>query len=270
MPIEGIIAAGAPVASGLLGMIGQKKREARSLSNTKDLMNLQMSNQKQLDKYGQELQLDTWKKTSYPAQVAMLEEAGLNPGLLYGNGGSGGVTGSQGGGSAASGNAPAPQPMPMDLASGIMAAANIKLMQAQTEKTEAETRKTEAETTGRGISNEIAIATIEEAKQIIRADSKIKNTEIVTKTIEAAINYYLAGGEGGITPNIDTNWGIDKPNIENSTTYKTILAEKGIKEAESRIQTAEADLTEKLRHLGANNATIQAVVSLITSAMRSR
>ena len=35
----------------------------------------------------------------------MLKEAGLNPGLMDGQAGSGGVTGSQAGGSAASGNA---------------------------------------------------------------------------------------------------------------------------------------------------------------------
>jgi len=134
-----IAQAGATAASGPLSMIGQKARERRAMKNTQKLMGIQQQNQMELDKFGQQLQLDTWEKTSYPAQVKMLEEAGLNPGLLYGNGGPGGVTGSQGGGSAASGNAPAPQPMPLDLGNALKAAAEIKLLDAQTKKLEAET-----------------------------------------------------------------------------------------------------------------------------------
>ena len=72
----GISAAG-KVGSGVLGMIGQKKREKRAVDNQKKLMDVQFQHQKQLDKYGQELQLETWEKTNYPAQMAMLKEAAL-------------------------------------------------------------------------------------------------------------------------------------------------------------------------------------------------
>ena len=110
------IQAGAQVGGGILSMIGQRKREERAMKNQQKLMGLQMRNQMTLNEQGQKLQMDTWEATNYPAQMKMLEEAGLNPSLLYGKGGSGGVTGSQGGGSAASGNAPAPQIMPnMDI-----------------------------------------------------------------------------------------------------------------------------------------------------------
>ena len=51
------------------------------------------------------IQYDLWKKTSFPAQLEMLKKAGLSPGLMYKQGGSPGQTGSQTGGSAASGNA---------------------------------------------------------------------------------------------------------------------------------------------------------------------
>ena len=54
---------------------------------------------------------------------------------MYGQAGSGGVTGSQADGSAASGNAPAPQPWPLDIGTAMMMAAQIKLMQAQAKKT---------------------------------------------------------------------------------------------------------------------------------------
>ena len=110
MSAAAIISAAAPVVNGALGLIGQRGREIRSMSNQQKLMNLQVQNQMKLDDYGQQIQLDTWNKTSYPAQVEKLKEAGLNPALLYGNGGAGGVTGSQGGGNASGGSAPSPQP----------------------------------------------------------------------------------------------------------------------------------------------------------------
>lgn len=175
------IGAGGQVASGVLGMIGQKKREKRAMKNQLKLMDVQFQNQKQLDKYGQELQMETWEKTNYPAQIAMLKDAGLNPGLLYGNGGSGGVTGSQGGGSAASGNAPAPQPWPLDIGQAAMMAAEITLMKAQAKKTEAEanvitnTGQKEAETR---IAKMIAETTNEVTKnKLIQIETDIAEIE---------------------------------------------------------------------------------------------
>ena len=177
---SGISAAG-QMASGVLGMIGQKKREERAVANQKKLMEVQFQHQKQLNKYGQELQLETWEKTNYPAQMAMLKEAGMNPGLLYGNGGSGGVTGSQGGGQAASGNAPAPQPWPLDIGNAIKMGAEIALMKAQAKKTEAEanvisnTGQKEAETR---IQKMIAETTNEETKnRLIKIESDIAEIE---------------------------------------------------------------------------------------------
>ena len=54
-----------------------------------------------------------WKKTSFPALVRMKKAAGLNTALMYKQGGPGGVTGSQTGGSAKGGGVPAVQPMDM-------------------------------------------------------------------------------------------------------------------------------------------------------------
>ena len=140
-PIVGAAAiqAGAQVGGGLLTMIGQRKREERAMQNQEKLMGLQLRNQMQLNQQGQKIQQETWEKTNYPAQMKMLKDAGLNPGLLYSKGGSGGVTGSQGGGSAASGNAPAPQMMPnMDIGNSVRTATEILLAKAQARKTNAE------------------------------------------------------------------------------------------------------------------------------------
>ena len=271
MSFAAIAAAAAPAVNSALGLIGQRGREIRSMSNQQKLMNLQVQNQMKLDKYGQDLQLDTWKKTNYPAQVEMLKEAGLNPALLYGNGGSGGVTGSQGGGSAASGNAPAPQPwIPLDISSGIKLMAELKIMEAQKENIEADTANKQADNPRIASISEIISETKEAAKNIIISDTNIKNIDVMTKTIDASLKYYLSGGLGNIAPPSGNMWEITENQAKNSITYQSLVADKGIKVANERLQTAEADLNEKLRSFGANNATIDAVVKLIIAAIKSK
>lgn len=46
----------------------------------------------------QQSQYDMWLKTNYPEQVKQMRAAGLNPALLYSNGGGGGITGNASGG----------------------------------------------------------------------------------------------------------------------------------------------------------------------------
>jgi len=117
-----LISAGASTGGGLLGMIGAKKREQRQKENQKELMDYQTQNQMRLNQQGHQLQMDMWKATSYPAQVKMMQEAGLNPGLLYGQSGGGGTTaGSQSGGAASGGQAQ--QGNPLELGAALNAAA---------------------------------------------------------------------------------------------------------------------------------------------------
>ena len=194
-PILGAAAiqAGAQVGGGLLTMMGQRKREERAMQNQQKLMGLQFSNQMKLNEQGQRLQMDTWEKTNYPAQMKMLKDAGLNPGLLYAKGGSGGVTGSQGGGSASGGNAPAPQQMPnMDIGNSVRTATEILLAKAQARKTNAEANVIEtyggkqAETT---IAKMIAETANEETK------NKLMNIESDIQEIEKANRQYRITAE---------------------------------------------------------------------------
>lgn len=151
-------------ASGLFGMFGQRAREQRQHNRQKELMGIQYGNQqglnqqqyehqRMLDKYGSELQLQMWKDTNYPAQMAQLKAAGLNPALLYGMGGAGGATtGSQGGGSAQGGSASsgqAPMSPYMDMSQiiqGAMAQSQIQLNKAQAKKLDAEATNLGADT----------------------------------------------------------------------------------------------------------------------------
>ena len=70
-----------------------------------ELMNQQMQNQMGLNEQGHDLQFDMWNKTNAGAQMQHLKDAGLNPALMYKQGGAGGVTGGQTGGSASGGSA---------------------------------------------------------------------------------------------------------------------------------------------------------------------
>lgn len=120
------------LAGGALGMIGQGERARKQHERQKELMGIQFGNQQKLNEQGQALQMKTWQQTGYGAQMKMMKEAGLNPGLMYGmSGGGGQSTGSQGGGSAQSGNAAAP----MDIGASVQAG----LMLAQAKKLNAET-----------------------------------------------------------------------------------------------------------------------------------
>ena len=129
---DGIGAAGVSAAGGVLGMIGQGKRAKKAHNRNKELMGMQFANQQALNKQGQELQMKTWNDTGYGAQMKMMKEAGLNPGLMYGmSGGGGQTTGSQGGGSASGNSSHAP----MDIGASVQAS----LAAAQVGKIVAET-----------------------------------------------------------------------------------------------------------------------------------
>jgi hypothetical protein len=82
-----------------------KQRATTQYNREIEMMRQQLANQQLLNKQGQELQMKTWLDTNYPSQIEMLKSAGMNPSLLYGKGGSGGVTGSASGGHAAMGQA---------------------------------------------------------------------------------------------------------------------------------------------------------------------
>jgi len=89
----------------LEGAINQGLNQ-QQFQQQQELMEIAQQNQMALNQQGSDLQYKLWKKTSYPKQVEMMKKAGLNPALMYKGAGAAGSTGSQTGGSAASGNAP--------------------------------------------------------------------------------------------------------------------------------------------------------------------
>ena len=124
-----VATAGAGVAGGILGMIGQKKRAKKAHSRNKELMGIQFENQQALNQQGHELQMKAWRDTGYEAQMKMMKDAGLNPSLMYGmSGGGGQTTGSQGGGSASGNSSHAPMDIGASVQASLMAAQTAKLL----------------------------------------------------------------------------------------------------------------------------------------------
>jgi hypothetical protein len=112
----------------ILGMMAGGYAADHQDRRQRGLMGLYNRYQQELNQQGHDLQYEMWNKTNYGAQVKHMLKAGLNPALMYGSAGQGGTTGSQGGGSAAAGNAAAFQFHDLQ----------NSLIEAQKEKLEAE------------------------------------------------------------------------------------------------------------------------------------
>ena len=190
----GGIVSGAIGGLGSLMGIGRRKekkaREAEEREHQRQLeyMGLQAKYNKEQAKYSTELSKEMWDYTNFENQVQHLKEAGLNPALLYGQGGGGGNA--AGGGSAAGVGLPSSTGVGMgiqweqmeaqkELAKAEAAKTNAeaaKLMTTDTENVESDTEKNKQE--------------IEESKKRIKAiESQIHKTNEESKGLE--FNNYL-------------------------------------------------------------------------------
>jgi len=143
---------GGQTAGGLvgaaMGLIGQKHQDQRQIDQQQRLQGMEIAGSKALTDYQSqkqyEMQMKMWNETNYAAQIEQLKKAGLNPGLIYGEGGGGGATT---GGTLPSGKvsgATAQQSVPnpaMQQGMGItpITSAQIQLMKAQARNLDADT-----------------------------------------------------------------------------------------------------------------------------------
>lgn len=146
MPFFNTEGLGNDLAGGLLGPIMglalQGHNDRRQLQQQEELQRLQIAGQKEMMDYGMMKQFEMWLKTNYSEQVNQLKKAGLNPALLYGKGGPGGVTGNASG-SVQGGGAPAGGREIMDI---MNMGLQKKLIDAQTKVAEAQAKNIEADT----------------------------------------------------------------------------------------------------------------------------
>jgi len=125
-----------------------------------------MERQMKLNLQGHQLQKDMWDYTNYENQRKHMEKAGLNVGLMYGQGGGGGTTaGSQSGGSAS--QAPTPEVMGLAL--------QAQNAMANTELAKAQTRNINADATAKEMDNDTKKQFGQEADKI-EADNRGKES----------------------------------------------------------------------------------------------
>lgn len=140
----GGLVSGAIGGLGSLFGIGRRKekkaREAEEREHQRQLeyMGLQAQYNKEQAKYSTELSKEMWDYTNYENQIKHLEAAGLNPALLYGQGGGGGSA--AGAGTAAGVGLPSSTGVGMGIQWETMEA-NKELAKAQAAKTNAEAAK---------------------------------------------------------------------------------------------------------------------------------
>ena len=129
------------IGGNFLGSIANKKAQQKQFENEKALMGLQANYNKEQARYSQELAKEMWNYTNYHNQVKQLKLAGLNPALIYGQGGGGGA--STDGGEA--------QGVSIGTSQAVMMGLQAKAMEAEIAKTMAETAKITTETEKTGI-----------------------------------------------------------------------------------------------------------------------
>ena len=183
---EGIgIGLGALETAANVGLANQQYQQEQNL------MGIHHQNQQELNQQGHDLQYDMWKKTSYPAQVRMMEKAGLNPALMYKGAGASGQTGSQGGGAASKGNAP--QRPQMNMATMMMGLemksleAGIENQRAQTEKAkeEANLTKEQAVNEAGGVREKL---NAQVGQLIAQTNLNKEQTEYISKEFQLALD----------------------------------------------------------------------------------
>lgn len=132
--------------------------------------------------YGQQLQMQTWEQTNYPAQIEQIKKAGLNPGLIYKGAGEGGTIGAMPSNSVNQ-TAPIQHTNSMALQLGLQTAmvqAQIKNLEANTNKTNVEADKTA------GVDTEQTQTATEKMKtEIGKLIAETKNAQLESARIEA-------------------------------------------------------------------------------------
>ncbi len=170
-----MLGAGMGIASGLVDAfdIGGNRRRRKQIEQQQKLTDMQIDANKQLADYGMGISKEMFEATGYGAQRRQMEEAGLNPALMYGHAGEGGSTMSTGAGGAGGGMASdeASQKMASTQAQGMALQlaklkSEIDINKASAKKLDAEADKTS------GVDTELAIANIADITQ------GIKNKEV--------------------------------------------------------------------------------------------
>lgn len=167
------------IASNIAGNAGSWRREKKRQA-------LQIAGNKELSDYQLKQQLELWEKTGYGAQKKQLQEAGLNPALMYGMGGGGGQTAAASAGAGVSSQNAGYQ-MPTE---GIAMGIQMGMMDAQRKLLEAQARNLEADTANKpkvGENIEASTRNLESLTTNTEAKTALAKVELTIQQTEAKI-----------------------------------------------------------------------------------
>lgn len=221
-------------------LLGAIERKAQ-LKQQQKLQNMQIAGQKEMGKFNQEQQLEMWHKTNYGPQMEELRKAGLNPGLIYGMSGGGGVTASSNPGSVSGGSADGKTPaagMGMALGQAALMAAQVDLIKAQTEKTKADTGLTGVNTDLAKLEKDLKEYALPNAKSMTDQELSKLRTEVQNMWIQRDI---LEGTK-------DTQIQQQKANL--TATYAEIaLKQAGVGKTEEETKKIAAEIGQMVQKL---------------------
>lgn len=233
-----IAKAAAPAAiSGIMG-IGSGKRQLKQQGK---LQKQQIEGGKEMSQFQKEQDLDMWNKTNYGAQVKHMKEAGINPALIYGMSGGGGVTtGSGGGAMPTAATAEAPSQSNRSIMDMALMAAQTKVLESQAEKTKEETKNIagvergnlEQDQRGKTFDNDVKEATgVNRIADTNR--SELESREAMSRKERLAVETWEA------VMGTDDNGKTVEINKRESRLYKTLVNE--YKHAKSQLDLSEAE-----------------------------
>ena len=125
-------------------LLGNRRRK-KQIEQQKKLTEIQVEANKELARHGVALQKEMFEATGYGAQRRQMEEAGLNPALMYGQAGAGGQLGTGQGGGTSTGQASDEASMMNAITNKMAMGLQLAMQKAQIRNIEADTKQKEAE-----------------------------------------------------------------------------------------------------------------------------
>lgn len=253
----GIIGAG-------MGLLLQKSNDKRQIRQQQKLTDMQIAANKQMGIFNTQQQMQMWRDTNYKPQMEELRKAGLNPGLIYGMGGSGGATIGNPGGAGVSG-AQAPQGGG-EIMGMMMNKAQIDLIKAQTANIQADTvnkpktgANIEASTQSltQGIQNQKAIEKLTQVQTEIE-EVKARITKATEYEQEGVIRNQMRKTGEEVNQLLNQNY-INRANAENAITITGVqlagailqnqATKTGITKTEAETHKIAVELQQKWKEL---------------------
>lgn len=246
---------------GVLGMIGGAITEKKQYANQMNMMEKQRSEQEILAEQGQRHNMELWDYTNYENQVKHMRNAGLSVGLMYGQGGGGGVSANGAQPSGVSGMEDKSVAMGLQLDS-IMSQNAATLAAADKAKAEAELARTEADKIRGWEKENIEAGT----KELI---AKANTYPYDQKLKEQLSKYYKASTDNvdSITDmnNFELTVMLPRKAAKLAAEVRSANVEANIKEQTEAdiIEQARLNITEQLVRIGLQQAQARAVIESI-------